>query len=275
MKKLIRNVILTFLIAAVVITWFILTPKDIRPPYLKKENIEDAESLGHVLLHEVQKAYGGKEHWLSFDIASYQQTADWYEDKFGTSGWDTLPQKFIMTSELGTDNSEFRLLNGQNSGQNWGVKNWNSYRLDANGDMEYEENEKYQHKLIYKNYWFQFPFRISEAPIILYAGEEAVYGKNYDLLFVTWGSEEANKDYDQYVLYIDQQTRLIEWLQFTIRDKFRFLQLTAQFADFDEINGIICPFTQYITMGKTGNQNRKIHENRYEWIQFGDIKVKR
>ena len=40
-----------------------------------------------------------------------------------------------------------------------------------------------------------------------------------DEFFVTWGSEAANGDYDQYVLYLDKETRLIEWLNFTLRER--------------------------------------------------------
>ena len=68
-----------------------------------------------------------------------------------------------------------------------------------------------------------------------------------DEFFVTWGSEAANGDYDQYLLYLDKETRLIEWLNFTLREKVNFARITAQFTDFKTINGIVSPFTQYIT----------------------------
>lgn len=129
--------------------------------------------------------------------------------------------------------------------------------------------------MIYKNYWFQFPFRIGEASIIAYAGEGIVNGNTYDLLYATWGSEQANRQYDQYILYLDQETKLVEWLHFTLREKVNFLHITAQFTDFKTVNGIIAPFTQYVKFGSPVNGGRKMHENRYQWVQFGEKKVLR
>jgi len=257
------------------VAWFLYTPVDIRPEYLQ-DKIDDKDyKKGKDLLHEMQTAYGGMDKWLVHKTGSYAQVADWYDDKLGIAGWDELPQQFQMTSILGTDDSEFTLLNGANKGQIWGVQDWKSYQKKENGEKEFISHEKYHHKLIYKNYWFQFPFRISEAPIIAYAGESTSNGETYDLLYATWGSEAANRQYDQYVLYLDKETRLIEWLHFTLREKFNFVHPTAQFTTFKTINGITAPFNQYITMGTPEEVGAKFHENRYQWIQFGNKRVER
>ena len=254
--------------------WFAYTPVDLRPDYLGDKIAEKDFAKGKALLNEMQTAYGGMDNWLAHKTGSYAQVADWYEDKMGISGWDALPQEFQMTSILGTDDSEFTLLNGANKGQTWGVENWKTYQ-NKNGQKEFIDQDKYHHKLIYKNYWFQFPFRISEAPIIAYAGESTVKGETYDLLYATWGSEAPNREYDQYVLYLDKETRLVEWLHFTLRDKFNFLHPIAQFTDFKKVNGIMVPFNQYITQGTPVGSGSKFHENRYQWIQFGEERVKR
>lgn len=254
--------------------WFILTPTDIRPTYLGDKIAEKDFTKGKALLKEMQNAYGGMDNYLAQKTGTYAQIADWYEDKMGISGWDELPQQFQMTSILGTDDCEFTLLNGPNKSQTWGVQDWKSYQ-NKNGQKDFVRNEKYHHKLIYKNYWFQFPFRISEAPIIAYAGESTVKGKTYDLLYATWGSEFANEEYDQYVLYLDKETRLVEWLNFTLREKANFAKITAQFTDFKSINGIVSPFSQYISVGNPESPGPKVHENRYQWIQFGEERVNR
>jgi len=211
MKKkwiVILSILTIFIIAGL---WFFLTPVDIRPVQIRKEIQEEDFTKGSRLLKEMQDAYGGIEYWKTLGRGSYAQEADWYDDKLGVAGWDTNPQKFEMTSFLGSDDSQFKLLNGANKDQTWGVEDWKTYEL-VGGLKEFVENEKYQHKLVYKNYWFQFPFRISEAPIIAYAGESTVKGETYDLLYATWGSESANTKFDQYVLYIDKETKLVEWL---------------------------------------------------------------
>lgn len=269
--KIVGLVLITLILGGL---WFINTPADLTPPYLKNQITAQDYKKGQALLSEMQAAYGGMNNWLAHQTGSYAQIADWYEDKMGMSGWDELPQQFEMTSTLGTDDSELTLLNGINKGQTWGVQNWMSYQK-KDGQKKFVHNEKYHHKLIYKNYWFQFPFRISEAPIIAYAGEGTVDGQTYDLLYATWGSEAPNREYDQYLLYLNQDTRLVEWLHFTLREKANFLKITAQFTDFKTINGIVAPFSQYVSLGNPGSPIRKMHENRYQWIQFGNEKVMR
>lgn len=257
------------------VLWFIYTPVDLRPNRLKGKIAAGDYAKGKELLIGMQRAYGGMDNWLAFGKASYAQTADWYDDKLGLSGWDALPQQFQMTSTLGTDDSELTLLNGKNAGQTWGTVDWKSYQKMDNGHKVFKPNDKYLHKLIFKNYWFQFPFRISEAPIIAYAGESTIEGEAYDLLYITWGTEVPNRTYDQYLLYLDKETRMVEWLNFTLREKVNFINMTAQFADFKTINGIAAPFTQYITFGRPGTDGRKMHENRYDWIEFGGERVLR
>ncbi len=254
--------------------WIVFTPSDLRPDRIRSGISDEDFAKGKELLQEMQTAYGGLDDWLSYKTGSYSQIADWYDDKLGMANWDELPQQFEMTSTLGTDDSEFTLLNGPNKGQTWGVEDWKSYQLKS-GQKEFVHNEKYHHKLIYKNYWFQFPFRISEAPIIAYAGESTVNGEAYDLLYATWKTETPNREFDQYVMYLDKETRLVEWLNFTVRQKLKFIKITAQFTDFKTINGVVAPFSQYITMGNPESDGQKMHENRYQWVQFGDEKVMR
>ena len=275
MKKKWKIILGIMVIILLGLLWFVMTPIDIRPEYLEGKIAEKDYVKGKALLNEMQVAYGGMDNWLAHKTGSYAQVADWYDDKLGIAGWDELPQQFQMTSTLGTDDSEFTLLNGPNKGQTWGVQDWKAYQKKKNGEREFIPNEKYQHKLIFKNYWFQFPFRIGEAPIIAYAGESTVNNKTYDLLYATWGSEAPNRQYDQYVLYLDQDTKFVEWLHFTLRDKFNFIHPTAQFSDFKTINGIVAPFNQYITMGTPEERGTKFHENRYQWIQFGEKRVER
>lgn len=275
MKRFWKVAVVILIILIIGTIWFVMTPTDIRPDYLGDKVTKEDSIKGQELLLEMQGAYGGKDHWLAFKIGSYAQTADWYDNKLGVAGWDTLPQQFEMISTLGTDDCEFTLLNGENRGQTWGVADWKSYQVLDNGEQSFQENEKYQHKLIYKNYWFQFPFRIGEAPIISYAGEAEVEGKTYDLLYATWGSVDANREYDQFVLYVDKKTRLVEWLHFTLREKVKFIHITAHFTDFKTVNGITLPFSQYLTIGSPNNVLMKMHENHYQWIQFGEERVER
>ena len=275
MKKILKIVGIILLLLILGGAWFAFTPVDIRPDYLDGAISVEDKAKGKVLLNQMETAYGGKDKWLAHKTGSFAQIADWYEDKLGLSGWDVMPQELQISSTLGTENCKLKLLNGPNTAKSWENSDYQHFETSATGDRALAEDDKFMLKMDFKNYWFQFPFRIGEAPIISYAGESTVQGETYDLLYATWGSEKPNRQFDQYILYLDKETRLVEWLHFTIRDKLKAIHSTAQFTDFRTIGGVVAPFNQYITRGAPEDDGPKFHENRYQWVQFGEEKVMR
>ena len=252
--------------------WFVNSPADIKPSYLGNKIADKDFVKGKTLLKEMQAAHGGMDDWLAHQTGSFVQMLGSPDDTFTNE--EDAPKQFQMTSILGTDDSEYVVLNGSDKGQTWGMKDWKSYQI-KNGQKEFIHNSFYYEKMTNSNYWFQFPFRISEAPIIAYAGERTVKGTSYDLLYATWGSEAANREYDQYVLYINQETKIVEWLNFTYRGKAKFLNVTAQFTDFQTVNGIVTPFSHHTTLGAPESEGFKMGTKSYLWIQFGEEKVMR
>ena len=265
--KIIIAVLGVFLIGG---TWFVNNPIDIKPSYLGNKIADKDFAKGKTLLKEMQAAHGGMDNWLAHKTGSFVQMAGSPDDTLTNEG--DAPKQFQMTSILGTDDSEYVLLNGSDKGQTWGMEDWKSYQI-KNGQKEFFHNKTYYEKMTNSNYWFQFPFRISEAPIIAYAGESTVKGTTYDLLYATWGSEAANREYDQYVLYLNQDTKIVEWLNFTYRGKAKFVNATAQFTDFQTVSGIVTPFSHHTTFGAPESEGFKMGTKSYLWIQFGEQKV--
>ncbi len=245
-----------------------LRPVDIRSGYLKKNLSEEDYEHGRALIDSMQIVFGGKSNWLKHERAYFTQTADWY-GRLKPSGWDTLPQQYELNAELRTDNAEIRLLNGSDTSTVWGHDQGRSYRLNSAGEREWLEHSPYQRKLIFKNYWFQFPFRIDEAEIIAYAGEEQIDGETYKLVFATWGSEKANREYDQFLIYLDHRYKLT-YLHFTVRTEMPMVSMTARFDNY-EIAGLgqfYLPFSMYVSQGKPGGNGIKLHENHYQKMYF-------
>ncbi|MFK7925607.1 MAG: hypothetical protein AB8H47_26885, partial [Bacteroidia bacterium] len=123
-------------------------------------------------------------------------------------------------------------------------------------------------KLLFKNYWFQFPFRIGEAEIIAFSGTREVDGKQYETVFASWGSEDANRDFDQFILYLDPETKLCEYLYFTVREAMQPIHLNARFSDFRLVGVMKLPFLQEVRYGAPGEEGMRFHENRYESIEL-------
>ena len=74
------------------------------------------------------------------------------------------------------------------------------------------------------------------------------------------------KDFDQFMLYLDKETHLIEILHFTVRDKIPVGKLTAVFQDFREVQTLTLPYSQYVRMGSPMEHRLGMHENHYEYM---------
>ncbi len=254
------KIILLFFILLALGLWFFNHPLDIRNSYLKKGITEKDKLKGKSILLKIQEAYGGANEWKKLKKISFVQKADWYGKK-DLSHWDTLPQIFLMDIKASSFDCSLKLLNGPNNGRKWNLNNDVISCSDKN--VTEQEKKNYKDKMMFKNYWFQLPFRLDEADIISYAGTEELKGINYELLYITWDNENPNSDYDQYILYIHPEKYLIDHLHFTVRDKFPSVGLSTQFTDFKKINNFTLPHSQFVRQGAPGKNGISLHENHY------------
>ena len=236
---------------------------DIRNAHLKRGIQATDREKGKALIRKLEEACGGYQKWRSHDSANFIQSADWYDNE---TNWTTNPQDFEMTCVVGGSDGELTLLNGPKAGTRWIIRN--GVTLTHDGLIDQENHAMVWHKQDYKSYWFQFPFKIREADLISYAGQREIEGTTYNIVYATWHSEEPNSRYDQFMLYLNPETNLLEWLEFTIRDIFPMATGISQFTNFQERNGIKLPMSQFLTMGTLDNPMKKLHENHYKNFRF-------
>ena len=110
-------------------------------------------------------------------------------------------------------NPRLTALNGPLEGQGWALEDGKHFDL-RDGERIAKARPDPHTKVIIKNWWFQFPFRITEATVVAYAGQEEVGGTTYDRVYATWGSAEPNDTWDQYLLYLHPDTKRMEWYYF-------------------------------------------------------------
>lgn len=238
--------------------------QDILSFYLKKELSQNDFTQGKKLVQSAQLAYGGKDVWKAYNVARFHQQADWYGN-LEASGWDELPQHFAMVTQLDSYNCEFFLINGKNKRQNWGIEEGKTYLLNANKEKEFQES-KYKDKLIKKNFWFQFPFRIDEAETIAYLGSKESSGQKYDLVYL---KGLTNDYFEDFVLFLNSKSRLIELVHYTEKEGSRLTQKTSQFTNFKKVKSLFLPYSQLVRAGKPDEAGSKLHENQYVEILLG------
>jgi len=116
---------------------------------------------------------------------------------------------------------QVQYLEGRKKHNIHGLQSWQGYYAKGSEDDFAECNSKrYAWGLSTYHYLIEAPMRLLNAEIIKYAGEKRVSNTLYDLVFVTWGSEEPNRQFDQWLVYINRETKFIDMTEVTISDFF-------------------------------------------------------
>ena len=116
--------------------------------------------------------------------------------------------------------------------------------------------------------------RLRSAPFSSYAGEKEFKGIKYDLVFCTWEKASAHNEHDQYVAWINKETGLMDFTQYTIGESYlkppgyKMIGGAIEFANFKDIDGIMIPHEQLVYAIKM----RKKHENNLHRLIITDFK---
>jgi hypothetical protein len=258
------------MLAQVVLICASCSLKDIRPASVRDGISVDERAQGQALLADVEAAYGGRDAWLAKDTGHFTMSADWLGfPNTVISQWETNPQRFEMQVVLGSDDVNLTLVDGPLSGQTYGLLGGRSYRVGPDGVADFDAKVPLAWKMSAKNYWFQLPFRVSEASVVAHAGEAEVDGQRYELVFLSWESAEPQREIDQFVLYVHPEHHHIEWLHITAREKGGWASATVRFEDVVAYGGISVPRTQTAWLGSPEERGRRMHQNTFESVVFG------
>ncbi len=137
--------------------------------------------------------------------------------------WPDKKTKFLFQHNFNTFDGRALFLDGKKEGDEIGVQSWIYYeKAKEKGEIENLDTGSKQNKLefgmVVFHYFLELPFRLKSAPVKRYYGEASLRGNTYDLVFASWGSEAPNKDHDQYILWINRESKLVDYCVYTLRD---------------------------------------------------------
>ncbi len=196
---------------------------DLRTNALKENTISNSEQMGRQLLLEAKTAMG-YDKLSNTEVYETSATFNW------KGGWLIMP----MNAFPGNNNKELQLRlatssfdgqveykEGRKKNTIQGVQSWQGYKKEAGSDfLKRHEHDRYIWGLATYHYLLEAPMHLPDAEIIRYAGVKELDGISYETVYVTWGSEEPNKQYDRYLVYINPSTKFIDLLEVTINDFF-------------------------------------------------------
>jgi hypothetical protein len=177
---------------------------------------------------------------------------------------------------FGSFDGKVRWLETERKNTGYGIQSWHLYEYGIEKDPKKIEDKHLEFIIPTMQYFMELPYRLHKAPIISYMGSTSTDGVEYERVFVTWDNPEPN-EHDQYVLYINKKTGLIDRTTYTIRDNFMWTPKgfygTALYRDYREVNGILFPFQ--IDVYPFDNIEKKVvHTFEVESIHVADYPLK-
>ncbi len=169
------------------------------------------------------EAHGGLEVWQSFGGLEY--------DRLSSSG--------------ASDHSIIDLLARKNL-----VKNDTTYTIGFDGtnvwitpDKEKMKSPRFFHNLYF--YFFALPFVVADPGTNqAYMGEQNFDGSTYKKIKITYGDNVGDSPEDQYILWIDAQTNLLSFINYSVTyfDSSRAESYNAAvYREWEDIQGIKMP----------------------------------
>ncbi len=239
MKKIVRISLLLLSVISISSCVNVFSLSDLRTEALK-ENKGSNPNKAKQLLSEMGKAHG-IEYWNTID--TYNIT--FKEEFYGFLGKFSHPFKesdltFSLSYIPKTYNGQFEFLTGEQKGTVWGIQDWQTYEKKGDQILKDEDKEKKFWIPTYQ-YFIEFPSRIQEATAVDYMGQKVIDGITAEGVIASWGTVEPQKELDQYVVWINAETKQIIKIDYTIRDVNKFVVGVAYFKDYKNYNGLLLP----------------------------------
>ena len=152
-------------------------------------------------------------------------------------------QKLSLLLKPGQVDARLTFLDGQWKGKSWGIQKGAAYQVDDTGTLTWKRDRTIEFHVPGYRYFFFMPYYLSEARLITYAGERKLHGHTYDLVYSTWGKWTPQKNVDQYLLWINRETSMIDFVQSTVREMFARSIVTLSLSDYRKVHGIKMPFS--------------------------------
>jgi len=210
-----------------------------------------AEVAGRQWLQHAAQAQGGQA------LFQHRTVSLWMRDfwpgwlyRTAAMPWPENDQRFRLDAAPGADDARVTFEGGPEAEHVWGIQQWVTYR-QAPGEAVVFDREGNPDEDI--KFWLPttlyFPFvawRLQEASVVQLLEPEIIDGRRYQRIFATWGEAAAQSDIDQYVLYVDEETHLVRWARYTVRDVAGFMVGLMRYEDYQAVGGFRLPFSMTV-----------------------------
>ena len=210
---------------------------------------QDAKAL----VEKMVEASGGRSNLYAQKDVQYEYTYhDLTEDKKDVSieryvfNGELSWAKFITREKSAAPDLKGELVQGFN-----GKEAWTTINGKPVDDKKLNTMSRFLRKTNF--YWFTMMFKLLDPGLNYeYAGVRTLNGNSYDLVKVTFGKNVGDAE-DVFILYINQETNLVDQFLFTVKF-FNRIDPLLMTVEYEEINGLKIPTKRkYVEADWEGN----------------------
>jgi len=275
-EKIIR-IAFIFLFGQIAFINFTGCAVNLLPKNLKEDISLDSKNKAKALLDQAKEAQGFQhlEEKNGFSVVA----VDTWRGFLGSMGklWPNKKTKLEMNFSLKKFDGNVKYLDGKKEGFTAAMVGEKYWVKASTGKYEKQKkpNKKVKFGIEAYHWFFEIANGISRAEIMGYVGEEEYNGKKYDIVFATWKTKEPNKRFDQYLIWINKDTHLIERATYTIRENYLpgpSVYGNIVYSDFREVDGFKVPFIQTVfAFDVKKNMKKFVHQFIIEKFEFKDF----
>lgn len=251
---------------------------DIRTDYALKNNTESDVQKGKDLL---QKAYTDMGYDKLQTVNTYQaNTVFKWRMPWTLMPFNSFPgnkgKEVQFRFNTNTFDGQVGYLEGRKKGKVYGLQAWQGYLKESGKPAKKKKGKRHNWGLSAYHYLIEGPMRLLGADIIRYAGEKTFNGQQYDLVYATWGQDAPHKEHDQWLVYINKATGMIDLTELTINDFFlptppAMKKGTVLFNRSLAANGTYLPDLVTVQLGKPKKPKKHVYAFTLKDYQFDNF----
>lgn len=203
--------------------------------------------------------------WDSVDTYTVAFEDDFY-GMVGENGHPFPQHDMEMILDYIPDSNDGRM--SFTDGVIWGVQSWNTYIRQAAGEPVKKSDDDIKFWVPTYQYFLEFPMRIQTATAVTVAGKKVIDGTPCVGVLASWDKYKPQRNIDQYLIWIDEETSVIKELEYTIRDIMGLLKGRVRFENYQTFNNIPIPTKMPVWSNMA---SEKIHEMRVNGIHVNVV----
>jgi hypothetical protein len=146
-------------------------------------------------------------------------------------------QKLHFTFGLKDIDVLMAYLDGPGVGDTIGIKDGQTFK-NINGRLFKKNFKDVEIYCLHLRRYFLWPYVLAKMPVVAFLGEGRMNGQSYDLVFTGVSANKANSKEDQYIIWVNQQSKQVDYIEFTSRHLLSSFQAIVAYKDYRDAGGV-------------------------------------